>query len=202
MEIGDVSLLSNIYKDFKNIKIAKTKVKPTNIVSLLEGFEINKDFGFLNLDIDSFDYQVLEKLLEGGYRPAVASIEINETIPPPVFYYAKYSEKNHEYSVDYFFGCSLTAANYLMSKFEYSLSHIYGNNAFFLNKKHFDIFEKSEIHIYRKGYIELENRESIYSYNRRVDLLIEEEPHEICNFLNNLWENKQTNYVLKVRDQE
>ena len=85
LEYGDISVLSNIYREFKNIQIAKTRVNPTNIVNLFDGYEIGKEFGYLNLDIDSFDYEVLESILLAGYRPAVASIEINEIIPPPIF---------------------------------------------------------------------------------------------------------------------
>jgi len=198
IEYGDISLLSNIYREFKNIQIAKVRVNPKNIVNLFDGYEIGKKFGYLNLDIDSFDYEVLESILLAGYRPIVASIEINETIPPPIFYYAKYSDHSEEYMVDYFFGCSLTAVNHLMNRFEYNLSHIYGNNAFFLHKDYFDQPKMQEIVAYNKGYVQMKNRELKYSYNQRVDFLIEEDPNQICNFLNNLWKDKKTDYELRI----
>ena len=200
IEYGDISVLSNIYREFKNVQIAKIGVNPKNIVNLFHGYEIGKKFGYLNLDIDSFDYEVLESILLAGYRPIVASIEINETIPPPIFYYAKYSDHSEEYMVDYFFGCSLTAVNHLMNRFEYNLSHIYGNNAFFLHKDHSDQPKMQEIVAYNKGYVQMKNRELKYSYNQRVDFLIEEDPNQICNFLNNLWKDKKTDYELRISD--
>ena len=200
IEYGDVSVLSNIYREFKNIQIAKIGVNPTNIVNLFDGYEIGKEFGYLNLDIDSFDYEVLESILVEGYRPAVASIEINQVIPPPIFYYAKYSDHSEEYMVDYFFGCSLTAVNHLMNKFDYNLSHIYGNNAFFLHRDHFDQPKMQEIDAYNKGYVQMKNRKLIYSYNQRVDFLINEDPNKVCNFLDNLWKDKKTDYELRISD--
>ena len=198
IESGDVSLLSNIYRNFKNIQIAKIGVNPTNIVNLFDGYEIGKEFGYLNLDIDSFDYEVLESILSAGYRPVIASIEINEIIPPPIFYYAKHSEYKSEFLVDYFFGCSLTAANYLMEKFDYNLSHIHGNNAFFIHSDHFDT-PKMQVNVaYNKGYVQMKNRELKYSYNQRVDFLIKENPHQVCKFLDNLWKDKKTEYELRI----
>ena len=200
LEYGDISVLSNIYREFKNIQIAKTRVNPTNIVNLFDGYEIGKEFGYLNLDIDSFDYEVLESILLAGYRPAVASIEINEIIPPPIFFYAKHSEYSSEYMVDYFFGCSLTAVNHLMEKFDYNLSHIYGNNAFFLHRDHFDQ-PKMQVNVaYNKGYVQMKNRVLKYSYNQKVDFLIKEDPDQACKFLANLWKDKKTEYELRISD--
>ena len=200
IEKGDVSVLLNIYRKFKNIQIAKIDVNPKNIVNLFKGYEIGKEFGYLNLDIDSFDYEVLENILLAGYRPAVASIEINEVIPPPIFYFAKYSEHSDEYMIDYFFGCSLTAANHLMNKFGYNLSHIYGNNAFFIHIDHFDQPKIQEIDAYNKGYTQLKNRELKYPYNKRVDFLIKEDSDQVLNFLGNLWKHKKTGYELRIND--
>ena len=200
LEYGDISVLSNIYREFKNIQIAKTRVNPTNIVNLFDGYEIGKEFGYLNLDIDSFDYEVLESILLAGYRPAVASIEINEIIPPPIFFYAKHSEYSSEYMVDYFFGCSLTAVYHLLEKFDYNLSHIYGNYAFFLHRDHFDQ-PKMQVNVaYNKGYVQMKNRVLKYSYNQKVDFLIKEDPDQACKFLANLWKDKKTEYELRISD--
>lgn len=198
LESGDVSVLTYLYRKYKNTKIGKIKVTPHNISHLLTGFGVTKSFGYLNLDIDSYDYEVLKEILENGFKPIVASIEINETLPPPVFYFAKYSENLEEYMIDYFFGCSLTAANYLMSKFDYTLSHIYGNNAFFLDKKYFNVVQKSEIDIYHDGYVQMKNRESKFYYNQKVDFLVKQEPSVVCSYFDELWKNKKTKYEMKI----
>ena len=87
-----------------------------------------------------------------------------------------------------------------MNRFEYNLSHIYGNNAFFLHRDHFDQPKMQEIDAYNKGYVQMENRKLIYSYNQRVDFLINEDPNKVCNFLDNLWRDKKTDYELRISD--
>ncbi len=55
--------LSNTYKNFERVSLIKTKVIPGNIISLLKACECPTDFQFLNFDIDSYDYFVLEHWL-------------------------------------------------------------------------------------------------------------------------------------------
>ena len=45
-------------------------------------YKTPKEFDLLSLDIDSIDWYVLKKLLEGNFKPSVAIIEFN-----PMFEY-------------------------------------------------------------------------------------------------------------------
>src|ERR1700691_2612886 len=54
--------LAYLYADF-NCQLARCRVTPGNIDSLLKGHEIPNDFDFLNLDIDSYDLFVIKELL-------------------------------------------------------------------------------------------------------------------------------------------
>ena len=47
---------------------------------------------FLNIDIDSYDLEVLVTILENSYKPDIVSIEINEKIPPPIYFKVTYDE--------------------------------------------------------------------------------------------------------------
>ena len=49
-----------IYKNFKNAHLSNTKVTPSNILDLLNEFEVPQNFDILNLDIDSYDLFVIK----------------------------------------------------------------------------------------------------------------------------------------------
>jgi hypothetical protein len=196
-EIGEIFNLAYNYKNFSNIKIAKTKVTPNNIANLLEGFNITKEFGFLNLDIDSYDFEVMSNILKAGFNPYVISMEINEKFPPPINFYVKYNSKL-SYPIGHFYGCSLAAAESLLSDNGYFLSHIYGNNAFFLNNKFYNLEKnKSITEIYKEGYINFPNRKEVYHYNKDVDELLNLSFDEAIKFIDIKFQDLQGEYVLK-----
>ena len=59
-------------------------------IGVLRTISMSSDF--LNLDIDSYDLEVMKKILEKNFRPKVISMEINEKIPPPIYFAAKFNE--------------------------------------------------------------------------------------------------------------
>lgn len=61
--------------------IIKEFVKPDNVCQILTSQNTPKEFDFLNLDLDSSDYWVLQKVLE-QYSPRLICSEINGTLPP------------------------------------------------------------------------------------------------------------------------
>ena len=87
---GKFAKLSNSYKRFENVNLIKTKITPDNVVYVLKSCLAPKNFTFLNLDIDGYDYYVLDKLLS-KYRPMLICAEINEKIPPPIKFTVKYN---------------------------------------------------------------------------------------------------------------
>jgi hypothetical protein len=122
--------LAYLYAGF-SCQLAKCRVTPENIVALLSAHEIPRDFEFLNLDIDSYDLYVMEAMLAGGYRPKVISMEINEAVPPPLFFAVQFDGTNF-WQGDHFFGCSAVAAATVVKPFGYNLESIQYNNALFV----------------------------------------------------------------------
>lgn len=183
-EFGDISNISYIYRNFENVSICKVKVVPDNIANLLKSYNIPKYFGFLNLDIDSYDYFVIKKILESNYRPYLISMEINEKIPPPLEFYVKFDD-NFQFVGDHFYGCSLTSANNLLTKFGYKLKHLTRNNALFLNSEFFDFNERSVAEIYNQGYVNLKNRKEIFWYNNDIDNVLDLPIEEAMEFIKN-----------------
>ena len=130
---GSPIYISYIYRNLKNITISQNTVTPNNIEYIFKSYSLDISFGFLNLDIDSYDYEVMKSILSSGYRPLIISAEINEVIPPPIEFYVRFDNVNiSELLVDHFFGNSLTAINKLLNSYEYNLVGVYQNNAFFV----------------------------------------------------------------------
>ena len=50
---------------------------PDNIVGLFKRFGVKKNFDFLSEDSDSYDFFMLETILEAGYTPRVIIAEYN-----------------------------------------------------------------------------------------------------------------------------
>ena len=64
---------------FENLEINLQQVMfwPDNILELFKRFRVKKEFDLLSVDMDSYDWFMLEKILEGGYKPRVIIIEHN-----------------------------------------------------------------------------------------------------------------------------
>jgi len=102
-------------------------VTPDNIQGILEENDIPQTFDFLKIDIDSFDGQLMETILEKDYHPLAICIEINPEFPPPVQFCMQYSPEIQEAgSVVKFglYGCSVTYAAHLAACFGYSPWHL------------------------------------------------------------------------------
>ena len=86
------SLLLDGGNEEPSINLKKVMFWPDNIVELFQEFGVLKHFDFLSVDMDSYDWFMLEKILEAGFEPRVVIIECNtmfdltdsKTILPPV----------------------------------------------------------------------------------------------------------------------
>ena len=187
-----------IYKNFQNAHLSKTKVTPLNILDLLNEFDVPQNFDILNLDIDSYDLFVIRNLLQ-SFRPKIVSMEINEKIPPPIYFTVNYDE-NHYWKGDHFFGCSLQAAHEELSKFGYKLYTVIYNNAIFIsNDLNIKFLDLTLTEFYEIGYVNKLDRKEKFSYNNDVDVLLEMNTSEALNFLNNIFKEYQGKYKLESR---
>ena len=64
---------------FENLKINLQQVMfwPDNILQLFQKFGVKKEFDLLSVDMDSYDWFMLEKILDGDYKPRVIIMEFN-----------------------------------------------------------------------------------------------------------------------------
>jgi len=107
--------------------------EPNNgLDSILDQNEIPQNFDFLSIDIDGNDYYTWNSI--EYFRPKLICIEFNPTIPTEVDFV---QEPDPEVTQ----GCSLSALVRLGKKKGYELISVLPFNAFFVDKKYFDLFE-------------------------------------------------------------
>lgn len=193
------SQLSFAWADFPAAKLARTRVIPRNVGHLLRGFEVPADFDFLNLDIDSYDLKVLEAILAENFRPKFISMEINEKIPPPVYFTVLFDEF-HYWKLDHFFGCSLTAAAHSLKKSGYILESLQCNNAMFIRSDVASGFfaDRDVEEAYNIGYRDSEYRHTTFRHNRNTEEVFNLTPQEIVDFYNAMFTNYKGLYELRA----
>jgi hypothetical protein len=190
--------LAFLYTHFTNVRLAQTRVMPHTIAPLLASFEIPLDFDFLNLDIDSYDLDVLSQMLSSGYRPKVISMEINEKIPPPIYFSVDFSP-THSWQVDHFYGCSISAAALVVKAFGYTLESIQYNNAFFIrNDVKKDIPDLSPEQAYRLGYADKPDRRTLFPWNSDMESLQTLSPEDCVAFLSEYFRKYSGKFKLKI----
>ena len=148
-EIGKSTFfeLANVAKLKTNkLTLCNMPVNPNNVNLLLKSFECPKDPDFLTLDIDSYDYYVLEKILE-EYSPKLLCVEINELYPPPLKIAQKFN-KNPQNKLQ---GMSISMVYPLLQKHNYSMIHLEYNNVFAVHNDYkWDTTSLNDIEMYNQ----------------------------------------------------
>ncbi len=103
-----------------------------NLVRILTGTPIPKDFDFLSIDIDGNDYHTWKAVSE--YKPKLVCIEFNHTIPTVVRFV-----QPADFSVSQ--GCSLLSLVELGKEKGYELVSVLPFNAFFVRSEYYPLFQ-------------------------------------------------------------
>lgn len=103
-----------------------------NLDRILETTPIPKNFDFLCIDIDGNDYNVWRAL--NNYKPKVVCIEFNPTIPSEIEYV-----QEADFQINR--GASLLSINNLAKSKGYELISVIDFNAFYVDKKYFELFD-------------------------------------------------------------
>ena len=96
------------------------------------------DFDFLCIDVDGTDYWLFHDILTSGFRPKVACVEFNPTMPNDLIYIQPRDYTKRQ-------GSSLQALVQLAASFGYALVECTCYNAFFVRNDLFDKHIKCEI---------------------------------------------------------
>jgi FkbM family methyltransferase len=173
--------LSARYQEFPGVNLSRCMVTPENVIALLEGNHTPKKFGILNLDIDGYDYFVMDELLK-VFRPSLICAEINENIPPPIKFTVKW-HPNYSWNEDCFFGQSLSQIHLLCEKYNYSLVEVHYNNAFLIPNELSPVPSMTPEEAHRKGYLEKPDRQQKFPWNAKLEEIHRMSPEEALSFL-------------------
>lgn len=179
------SRLSNTYSNFKSVNLSKCMVTPENVVSLLHTHGTPKHFEFLNLDIDSYDYFVLNEILR-IYRPRLICLEINEKIPPPIKFTVKW-DSNYFWANDHFYGQSISQVNTLLSQYKYSLVELHYNSAFLIPTEISPSPSLTPELAYQQGYVDKSDRKEKFPWNSDMEVVLHMNPSQALDFINNFF---------------
>ena len=121
--VAESLLLDGGYEN-PDIRLEKVIFWPDNIVEIFQRFKVKKTFDLLSVDTDSYDFFMLEAILEAGYKPRVIIVEYNanfeiteaKSIMPP-----KEGETWKRWDATTYQGLSLLAVQYLFNRFSYSM---------------------------------------------------------------------------------
>lgn len=170
-QIDNFAILASHYRKYSGVNLYRGKVFPHNVVSLLQTCHIPRNFSFLNLDIDSYDYYVLDQILS-TYRPQLICAEINENVPPPIRFTVKYAS-DQAWAGDHFFGQSLSQLDLLCKKYKYSIVELCYNNVFLVPSECPGFSHLTSEEAYQRGYANKHDRKKKFPWDKDMEGLQE-----------------------------
>lgn len=179
------------------IALARVRVTPDNVVGLLEAGGVPQDFGFLTLDIDSYDYFVLERVLQ-AFRPVLICAEINEKVPPPIKFAVTFDPSGSCDHAGHFYGQSLSILAELASGHGYRLGGLEYNNAFFVRSDAGPGPELSVEEAYERGYRGRPDRLERLPWNRELEPLLALPPEEAVEFVRRLFREHEGEFICRL----
>jgi hypothetical protein len=188
--------LARAYRNLEGVEAQQTLVTPDNVVRLLREHAIPEDFGVLSLDIDSYDYWVLDAVLE-SFRPRVVVTEINEKIPPPVRFRVGYDP---EFRLQHhFFGYSIASLEELCARHNYALLALEYNNAFVAPRELLGDLQALDAETaYRRGYAGRPDRRERFPRNSNMEALHTLTPEGAITFLKKFFARHEGKYELNL----
>ena len=189
--------LARAYKSLPGVEAVHAHVTPANVVALLRAHGVPREFGVLSLDIDSYDYFVLDAVL-GTFRPRVVVTEINEKIPPPVRFVVRYDP--HFRLQHHFFGYSIASLEELCERHGYALLELEYNSAFIAPLELRPARPLGAAEAYRRGYLERADRRERFPKNQDMEALHSLTPAEAVRFLERFFARHKGKYELSVAE--
>jgi hypothetical protein len=188
-----VCKLAGAYKHYPQVSAANCVVTPENVVPLLKAYNIEREFGVLSLDIDSYDYWVLDAVL-AEFRPRLVVTEINEKIPPPIKFVVKYDPDFQ--MTHHFFGYSIASLAELAARHRYAILEVEYNNAFLAPLELPGVEPRDAATAYREGYADRPDRREKFRANANMEILHTLSPQEAVKFLDEFYAQHRGKYEL------
>ncbi len=115
-----------------------------NLLPRLKRYNCPFEYDFLNVDIDSFDYEFIDKILGFGYKPSLICAEFNATLPKDSSLKLKY-EEGYMYDWTNKYGFSFKAGEKMLKKHNYTIVYNQMNINIFAVRDELINFNLSEI---------------------------------------------------------
>lgn len=183
--------LAKAYRNFPEVSACRSSVTPVNVVQLLRSHGIPDDFGVLSLDIDSYDYWVLDALLR-AFRPYLVVTEINEKIPPPIRFVVNYDPDFQP--AHHFFGHSIASLEDLCRQHGYAIIALEYNNAFLAPVELPGVRPLTADEAYRRGYLERPDRREKFHRNHDMEALHSLSPADGVRFIKKYFAGQRGKY--------
>jgi hypothetical protein len=187
--------LAKTYARLRGVEACRSRVTPEGVAALLGEHGVGRGFAVLSLDIDSYDYLVLDALL-AAFRPRIVVTEINEKIPPPLRFFVKYDPdfrlRHH------FYGYSIASLADLCERHDYAIMSLEYNNAFIAPRELCGAQTASVESIYRDGYVGRPDRPKKFPSNHDVDILHSMSPADALAFIDRFFAKHRGKYELSL----
>lgn len=189
--------LARAYKRLPGVKAMRARVTPESVAELLESHGVEKGFSLLSLDIDGYDFWVLDAVLK-SLRPRLVVTEINEKIPPPIKFTVGYDPDFR--LTHHFFGYSIASLEELCQERGYALVGLEYNNAFLAAREFAGARRLSAEEAYRSGYLERADRRELFPQNENMEILHGLEPEKGVEFLKSFYAAHEGKYRIGISD--
>ncbi|HEX4899371.1 MAG TPA: hypothetical protein VFV61_02505 [Pyrinomonadaceae bacterium] len=187
--------LATLYRQFPNVEARRFRVTPDNVLALLEGHGVETNFSLLSIDIDSYDYLVLDAILS-RYRPGIVISEINEKIPPPIKFSVNYDP---DFQLrEHFYGYSIAYLEELCGKHDYAVIDLEYNNVFLAPREIAGGRALTVEEAYRRGYADRPDRHKKFHRNENMEFLQSASPEEGIRFIRQFFAQFNGKYELSV----
>lgn len=191
-----VRKFNKTYRKITKVRAYVAKVTPLNVGKILEIHNVPEDFGVLSLDIDSYDYFVLESLLD-KFRPTIIIAEINEKFPPPLEFTVLFND-DHVWDYSHFFGQSISQIEKLCVIQNYAIVQLEYNNVFLIDKNKYSGESLTAKEAYESGYQFKADRKQKFFWNHDMEILLTSNPEENVRFLDEYFARYKGKYSLTI----
>jgi len=181
-----------------NVDIIIKKVTPDNILDMISDY---KDIDVVSIDIDSYDYFILEKIVT--VKPKLILIEVNVDVPPGIFFARKYTEDYVPEAGKSCYGCSLDAVARVAKKSGYNLVSLDWQTAFLVRDDLSSAmcgWEHSLQEHYRQGYAERSGREQVFYHQGEESMWFELPVKEAFLKLKDFYKNDLDDIILELTE--
>jgi hypothetical protein len=195
---NQATVMATAYRRFDRVFVCQARVTPENACDFLTAYALPKHFGVLSLDIDSYDYFVLDAVLS-HFRPTIVVTEINEKFPPPLRFTVCPGGQT-QYGRAHFYGASISQMAALAERHRYTSVRLEYNNLFLIASEHCRVPGLSARAAYDQGYRLRPDRQTLFPWNANMEPLLGMGREDALQFVRNRYAGREAEYRLAWAD--